>query len=306
MKETNAIEMLVPNGTGTAQPILAGERACVLIVDDNPAKLMALSHVVSDMNVDVVTATSGNKALFQLLKQNFAVILLDVRMPVMDGYETAQVIRSRPRSAYTPIIFVTAEDMDVKECIRGYELGAVDWMLSPIVPEILIAKIRAFTDLFYLNRIAQNQAKELQTHNDRLEQELKSMAQILQPAESTVKTVPKDNIKEAKPETFDKIANQYIGLLDQAVRQQTHQEVYNISGGLHTIAAEMALLQAGPRDVVMMHNQALKARLEKLNPSAKKAYHEEARLMVLELMGYLVRCYQERRMSVRRSPTRIK
>ncbi len=139
-----------------------GERASVLIVDDTPAKLMALAAIVSGMALEAVTATSGEQALRQLLKRDFAVILLDVNMPMMDGFETATLIRSRPRSEHTPIIFVTAEANSDAKHIRGYTLGAVDFIYSPIIPEILRAKVQVFGDLFYLQR-------QVLLHNEHLE-----------------------------------------------------------------------------------------------------------------------------------------
>jgi len=141
-----------------------GERASVLIVDDTPAKLAALGAIVSGMGMEleIVTATSGEQALRQLLKRDFAVILLDVNMPIMSGFETATLIRSRPRSEHTPIIFVTAEANSEAERISGYTLGAVDFIYSPIIPEILRAKVRVFVGLFYLQRQAL-------LHNEHLE-----------------------------------------------------------------------------------------------------------------------------------------
>ncbi len=141
-----------------------GERASVLIVDDTPAKLAALGAIVSGigMELEIVTATSGEQALRQLLKRDFAVILLDVNMPIMSGFETATLIRSRPRSEHTPIIFVTAEANSEVERISGYTLGAVDFIYSPIIPEILRAKVRVFVGLFYLQRQAL-------LHNEHLE-----------------------------------------------------------------------------------------------------------------------------------------
>ncbi len=129
-----------------------GECAGVLIVDDTPAKLVALAAIVSGMELEIVTATSGEQALRQLLKRDFALILLDVNMPTMDGFETAKLIRSRPRSEHTPIIFVTAEANSDAERFRGYVRGAVDFICSPIIPEILRAKVQVFVDLFYLQR----------------------------------------------------------------------------------------------------------------------------------------------------------
>lgn len=143
-----------------------GERASVLIVDDSPAKLAALAAVVADMNLHVVTARSGREALRQPLKRDFAVILLDVVMPTLDGYETARLIQSRPRSAHVPVIFVTAEAQGEEERFKGYASGAVDWILSPIVPEILRAKIKVFVDLYYLNRIAWRQSEDLRRKSE--------------------------------------------------------------------------------------------------------------------------------------------
>ncbi len=156
------IPTLRADGTTQRSVVPAGERGGVLIVDDTPSKLMALGAIVSGMDLEIVTATSGEQALHQLLKRDFAVILLDVNMPVMDGFETATLIRSRPRSEHTPIIFVTAEANSEAERISGYTLGAVDFIYSPISPEILRAKVRVFVDIFYLQR-------QVLLHNQQLE-----------------------------------------------------------------------------------------------------------------------------------------
>lgn len=139
-----------------------GAPASVLVVDDSPSKLASLGAVVSGMGLNVVPASSGREALRQLLKRDFAVILLDVKMPGMDGFETAAMIHNRPRSAHTPIIFVTAEAGSEAESYKGYTLGAVDYVYSPIVPETLRAKIQVFVNLFYLNSQLKHQADELQ------------------------------------------------------------------------------------------------------------------------------------------------
>jgi len=139
-----------------------GVPASVLVVDDSPSKLASLEAVVTGMGLDVVTASSGRDALRQLLQRDFAVVLLDVNMPGMDGFETATLIHNRPRSAHTPIIFVTAEAGSEAERYKGYTLGAVDYVYSPIVPDTLRAKIQVFVDLFYLHRQLRRQADELQ------------------------------------------------------------------------------------------------------------------------------------------------
>lgn len=120
----------------------------ILLVDDDPTKRFALKTVLAPLGETVVEASSGADALRQLLRQEFAVVLLDVRMPMMDGFDTAQLIRQRPRSELTPIIFVTALDKAETDMGRGYELGAVDFVFAPVVPAILRAKVAVFVDLY--------------------------------------------------------------------------------------------------------------------------------------------------------------
>jgi signal transduction histidine kinase len=149
-------------GSQLRQPLSPdGVPASILVVDDNPGKQKAVMAILSRMGLDVTPAASGREALRLLLKQDFAVILLDVKMPMMDGFETATLIHGRPRSAHTPIIFITAEAGSDSEQFRGYTLGAVDYIFSPIVPEVLYAKVRVFVDLYYLQRKLILQAEEL-------------------------------------------------------------------------------------------------------------------------------------------------
>src|ERR1700728_2891604 len=122
------------------------DRARVLIVDDLPEKLLAHCAVLETLDADLITAQSGEEALKRVLQEDFAVILLDVNMPDIDGLETATLIRRYKRSRHTPIIFVTAY-ADEMQTSRGYELGAVDYILSPVIPEVLRTKVQAFVDL---------------------------------------------------------------------------------------------------------------------------------------------------------------
>ena len=112
-----------------------GDRVSILLVDDRPDKLMALEAILGDLGQNLVRAYSGREALRALLQQDFAVILLDVNMPIMDGFETAEMIRSRPRSQQTPIIFFTAMSEAEAHVFRSYSLGAVDFIRTPVVPE---------------------------------------------------------------------------------------------------------------------------------------------------------------------------
>ena len=137
------------------------EKVNILLVDDRPDKLMALEAVLRDLNQNVVTAKSGKEALRQLLQAEFAVILLDVSMPGMDGFETASLIRQRPATEHTPIIFVTSMSQSENHIARGYQLGAVDYMLTPIVPQVLRTKVSVFVDLFKRTEQIRRQGERL-------------------------------------------------------------------------------------------------------------------------------------------------
>src|SRR5436190_22871461 len=112
------------------------EKVNVLLVDDRADKLLALQAVLRELNQNVVVAKSGKEALRALLQMEFAVILLDVSMPGMDGFETASLIRQRPATEHTPIIFVTSMNQSENHVARGYQLGAVDYILTPIIPQV--------------------------------------------------------------------------------------------------------------------------------------------------------------------------
>lgn len=139
------------------------ERVSVLLVDDQPNNLLALEGILDGHpeHLELVKAQSGSEALRRLLDQDFAVILLDVLMPEMDGFETAALIRQRDRSRHTPIIFLTAIGNSETHVSKGYSVGAVDYLFKPVVPEILRAKVATFVDLFKKTEEVKRQARQL-------------------------------------------------------------------------------------------------------------------------------------------------
>src|SRR6266513_370759 len=139
---------------------VGGGKADILIVDDRPDQLLVYQTLLGDIGQTLFTASSGEEALKQVLDRDFAAILLDVNMPGLNGLETASLIRSRSRSAHIPIIFITADFNDEHHMQKGYALGAVDYIASPVVPEILQAKVKVFVDLFLLAQQARRQAAE--------------------------------------------------------------------------------------------------------------------------------------------------
>lgn len=141
----------------------------VLLVDDNAAQRAALTVALAELQVPVVEADSGRDALRALLRQTFAVILLDVNMPGLDGFETAALIRQRPSSEHTPIIFVTAHEDDAY-ALRGYAMGAVDYILSPVQPNVLRAKVSVFIDLYRNAEEIRVQRQMLERYSTQLRQ----------------------------------------------------------------------------------------------------------------------------------------
>ncbi|HEY2386566.1 MAG TPA: response regulator [Candidatus Binatia bacterium] len=139
----------------------------ILVVDDNPSQLTALRAILDGLGANVQCVGSGRDALRCLLHQDFASILLDVNMPTMDGFETAALIRERPRSEHTPIIFITAS-VDETHIARGYSLGAVDYINTPVVPEVLRAKVSVFIELFRTSAEVRRQAESLRRRAEQL------------------------------------------------------------------------------------------------------------------------------------------
>jgi signal transduction histidine kinase len=133
----------------------------ILLVDDRPDKLLALEAILSDLGQNLIKATSGREALRQLLQRDFAVVLLDVSMPGMDGFETAALMRQRLYSEHTPVIFVTSHNDADNHIARGYSLGAVDYISSPVVPQVLKTKVSVFVELYKKTEQIKQQAKRL-------------------------------------------------------------------------------------------------------------------------------------------------
>ncbi|MCI0421184.1 MAG: response regulator, partial [Acidobacteria bacterium] len=146
------------------------EKPNLLLVDDRPENLLALEAILADLEFNIVTADSGKAALRCLLSQDFALILLDVEMPGMDGFETAELIRSRRKTQFTPIIFLTAINKTDQHVFRGYSVGAVDYLFKPFAPEVLKSKVTVFVDLFQKTREVSRQAEQLLESNLQLEE----------------------------------------------------------------------------------------------------------------------------------------
>lgn len=141
----------------------------ILLVDDRPENLLALEAVLESEQYKLVKATSGEEALRCLLKDEFAVIVLDVQMPGMDGIETAKLIKARDKSKDVPIIFISANSREAEHLFAGYSAGAIDYMVKPFIPQILKSKIEGFVEMFITNKRLKTQTMLLHQKTQELE-----------------------------------------------------------------------------------------------------------------------------------------
>src|ERR1700688_2847211 len=156
------------------------EKVNILLVDDQPAKLLAYEVILKELGENLVAAASGREALEYLLRNEVAIILLDVCMPELDGFELAAMIREHPRFQKTAMIFISAIQVTDFDRLRGYEMGAVDYVPVPVIPEVLRAKIKVFAELY-------RKTRQLERLNAELEDRVRSRTAELE--ESTSRLV---------------------------------------------------------------------------------------------------------------------
>jgi len=154
------------------------EKINVLLVDDKPENLLALENLLENPDLNIVRATSGNEALGLMLEYDFALVLLDVQMPGMDGFETAGLMRGNERTKHIPIIFVTAISKEQRHVFKGYETGAVDYLFKPLDPPVLTSKVNVFLELHKQKKSLERTNKELEQTVEELEKANRKIAEM--------------------------------------------------------------------------------------------------------------------------------
>jgi CheY-like chemotaxis protein len=201
------------------------EKAKILLVDDRAENIVALEAILSSLNQTLVSARSGDDALKALLSNEFAVILLDVLMPGMDGFETAAHIKRRPRTRDVPIIFLTALNSEPDYAFRSYSAGAVDYIAKPFDPWVLRAKVSVFVDLYMKNRQLRAQAALLRS---RLADSLQAAGTAPASAEPVLAELSAR--LEAVEDLVTVLSGQTAATPDTAVSQSMHQLEHRVGG----------------------------------------------------------------------------
>ena len=202
----------------------------VLVVDDDEKNLLAISTVLEDLG-EIVVAKSGEEALRQLLRGEFAVILLDVYMPGLDGYETAQIIRERDQTKGIPIVFLSAVNKETQHLIRGYSMGAVDYVFKPVEPIVLRSKVAVFVDLFAKTREIERKAQKEQAL---LDDNLRANAERLK---------AEQELRRAEAQLFQVQKMDAIGKLTGGIAHDFNNLLAAVIGGLRLIEKRTELTE---------------------------------------------------------------
>jgi two-component system cell cycle response regulator len=163
----------------------------ILIVDDRPENILALERLLERPGLNIKKATSGNDALALVLDHDFALVLLDVQMPEMDGFETAELMRGNSSTRHIPIIFVTAISTEQKYVFKGYESGAVDYLFKPLDPDILLSKVNIFLELYRQKSAIEDYARQTEEKNQVITSQKEQLADALEKLEKSYQELQK-------------------------------------------------------------------------------------------------------------------
>jgi signal transduction histidine kinase len=240
----------------------------ILLVDDHIENLLALESILTDPSYSLVRARSGREALREVLRRDFALILLDVAMPDLDGYETAELIRQRERSRDTPIIFLTANYRSDSHVFRGYSVGAVDYIFKPFSPEVLQSKVAVFVELFNKGEALKRHTLALQHAHDELEARVQSRTRELASANEALRAeiaertriegerlalLEREQAARAEAESVNRMKDEFLATLSHELRTPLNA----ILGWAHLLTSGKADGPMTERAIGVIRNNAM-------------------------------------------------
>jgi signal transduction histidine kinase len=240
----------------------------ILLVDDHEENLLALEAILTDPSYSLVRARSGREALREALRRDFALILLDVAMPDLDGYETAELIRQRERSRDTPIIFLTANYRSDTHVFKGYSVGAVDYIFKPFTPEILKSKVAVFVELFTKREALKRHTAALQHAHDELEDRVLARTQELRAANESLHAeiaervriererlalLEREQLARAHAESVNRMKDEFLATLSHELRTPLNA----ILGWAHLLSSGKADASMAERAINVIRNNAM-------------------------------------------------
>jgi response regulator RpfG family c-di-GMP phosphodiesterase len=267
------------------------EQAKILVVDDDPDQTFAYSRALRSAGYKVFEAYSGEEAARLARAERPDLVLLDVVLPDATGIEVCKQIKSDPELSRILVVNVSGSQTSPDDTADGLEAGADGYLTKPVSPRALLAQVRAYL------RIKNAESALV----DQQERELTSLGDLSSPSPTPVsrQLFGAAPLRDTAPQVFEELVERYGVLLDLALEQRAYKVEHNVSEGFHVLVTHLGFLKAGPRDVVDIHSAALKKRAGESNPLKARAYVEEGRLAVLELMGHMVSYYRNHSMGAR-------
>ncbi|MEW6734439.1 MAG: response regulator [Acidobacteriota bacterium] len=272
------------------------KRPKILVVDDSNVLRFALSQVLQSAGYEVLEAATGSECLHLVEQEGPELVLLDVGLPDINGIELCRQIKSNPQLAHTIVIHLSGKFISSENEITGLDAGADGYLLKPIDDRSLLAHVRAI-----MARVRNTEFRLVEQQS----RELSSLEQFARASSTAVvaQLLGVAPLSKSAPEIFAELIERYAQLLELALEERTYKVAHNISEGLRALVDRLGFLRAGPRDVIEIHTMTLQSKIKDAAFLKVQAYLEEGRLMVLELMGYLLVYYRDQSLGKRKEHT---
>ncbi len=271
----------------------------ILNVNDDEANRFALTRILRSRGFRVDEARDGAEALRLVADSHPDLVVLDVDLPDIDGFEVCRRIKADPQTSAIPVLHLSAQYVLEEDRAHGMVNGADGYLIQPVEPLELVASIRGLIRM----RDAEAAARRSAQRVEQLERELKTLGRLL--ASTTPATLPDPGhgpLREDRPEAFLELTERCGSLLNLALQQQRYRVEHDISAALQEMGQRLGALGAGPRDVIEIYGAALKSQSSGTTAARARAYVDEGRMLVLELMGHLVAYYRGRTQGIGPAP----